>query len=73
MAHHKRKKPRSRGIGRGSLGGSKGEAPSWWNLLMNNRPKRRDNNRLCHDIERGDDPDEKVFPLGNVKPHVYYW
>jgi hypothetical protein len=28
---------------------------------------------LCHAVKRGADADALVFPLGNHKPHQYYW
>ena len=48
-------------------------APSAWVNAYMNRPKRRSNKRLCERILRGADPDGVVFPVGNRKPHVYYW
>lgn len=47
--------------------------PSWWTNLYMNRPKRRENRRLCKKVLGGVEADELVFPLGNRKPHVYYW
>lgn len=47
--------------------------PSWWVRQRMNQPRRRANHDLCHQVERGRDPDEIVWPLGNRKPHVYYW
>ena len=47
--------------------------PSWWTSLHMNRPRRRMNTHLCHLVVSGMDPDELVFPLGNNKPHHYYW
>lgn len=47
--------------------------PSWWTKLYMNRPKRRENRRLCKMALSGVDADELNFPLGNRKPHVYYW
>ena len=37
------------------------------------RPKRRENRAVCLEILRGANPDELAFPLGNRKPHEYYW
>jgi hypothetical protein len=37
------------------------------------RPKRRKNKAVCIAILKGEDPDGMVFPLGNHKPHEYYW
>ncbi len=47
--------------------------PAWWVSLSMNRPKRRQNKRLCAAIMRGEDVDGLVYPLGNHKPHRYYW
>jgi hypothetical protein len=47
--------------------------PSWWIAMYMNQPKRRENKKLCSKILHGADPDELIFPLGNRKPHVYYW
>lgn len=47
--------------------------PKWWRKLFMTRPKRRANKRVCHLILRGTDPDGITPPLGNCKPHVYYW
>jgi hypothetical protein len=47
--------------------------PGWWCKLMMTRPKRRETALACHRVVQGDDPDGMVFPLGNHKPHSYYW
>lgn len=47
--------------------------PKWWDLAFNTRPKRRENRVLEKKIIKGSDPDELVWPLGNHKPHTYYW
>lgn len=47
--------------------------PKWWRKLYMTRPRRRENRNLCHRILRGGEYDRLVFPLGNSKPHVYYW
>ncbi len=49
------------------------QTPSWWVRLYMNRPKRRENKRVCHLVLRGEDPDSLVLPVGNRKPHVYNW
>lgn len=49
------------------------QTPSWWTKTYMTVPRRRENNRLCHDIVRRYDADNMVFPLGNCKPHIYYW
>jgi len=48
-------------------------APKAWRNLYMNRPKRRENTRLCRLIIKGLDPEGATFPVGNRKPHVYYW
>ncbi len=50
----------------------KGCPKSWRNMFMN-RPKRRKSKQLCHQILKGSDYNELNFPLGNKKPHYYYW
>jgi hypothetical protein len=45
--------------------------PSAWNREFHTKPKRAENRRLIHRTLRGDH--EQVWPLGNHKPHVYYW
>ncbi len=47
--------------------------PKWWRKLHMTRPRRQDNNELCHRVTKGEDYDRLTFPLGNRKPHVYYW
>ena len=47
--------------------------PKWWVKLFMTRPKRRQNKKLCIAIYKGEDPDSLVYPLGNKKPHEYYW
>ena len=47
--------------------------PGWWVSLYMNRPKRRENRRLCREIVAGTVPESMAFPLGNRRPHVYYW
>jgi len=47
--------------------------PGWWVLETMNGPRRRLNRHLCHLVDLGHDPDAMVWPLGNSKPHRYYW
>lgn len=47
--------------------------PKWWVKLHMTRPKRRQNKRLCIAIIKGEDADGLIHPLGNRKPHEYYW
>lgn len=48
-------------------------APSWWVTIFMIRPQRRKTKKICHDIIRGKDFDDIPLPLGNCKPHEYYW
>ena len=50
-----------------------GHTPKWWTKLFMTRPKRRENKRVCRRILCGENPDGMAFPLGNRKPHDYYW
>jgi hypothetical protein len=47
--------------------------PWWWRNAALTRPKRRENARLCRKVMRGADLDGLVWPLGNGKPHRWYW
>ena len=47
--------------------------PGWWVTLFMTRPKRRLEKKLCHRVMAGDDPEGIAWPLGNHKPHEYYW
>lgn len=47
--------------------------PSWWIRLTMNRPRRRLNRTMCHQVLAGMDADGMAFPLGNHKPHNYYF
>ena len=48
-------------------------APKLWRKLHMSRPRRRDNKIACRRILMGCDPDGVILPLGNNKPHEYYW
>lgn len=50
-----------------------GHTPKWWVKLFMTRPKRRKNKAVCVAIIKGEDPDGMTFPLGNHRPHEYYW
>jgi hypothetical protein len=47
--------------------------PRWWIKIYMVRPKRRLDKKLCQQIPKTEDYDSLVFPVGNRKPHVYYW
>jgi len=49
------------------------KTPKWWLKMYMTRPKRRANKNVCIAIMQGTDPDGIVAPLGNAKPHEYYW
>lgn len=88
MAHYKRRKPRTKPGRRGMdkhrriRGVSQSYRDAWiwlsnwpryWDIENHTRPKRRAGQRLIVRIRRGDDPDDLAWPLGNHKPHRYYW
>jgi hypothetical protein len=72
--NHRRSKPRtkSRSTGSWKATGRHGEAPSCWNILRNNRPKRRRDKMNCRKAQ-GAGGDAIAWDLGNRRPHVYYW
>ncbi len=71
MAHHKRKKAR---IHARSNIHRLASWPAWWDILHHRRPKRRCNRRMERAVLMGWlDADEAAWPLGNHKPHNYYW
>jgi hypothetical protein len=48
--------------------------PKHWRKLKMSVPRRRENSRICQLILSGAaDPDGIAPPLGNHKPHIYYW
>lgn len=47
--------------------------PKRWDILHHTRPKRRAGKALETKIMKGYDADEITWPLGNHKPHTYYW
>lgn len=47
--------------------------PCWWVNLYMNKPKRRKNERLCDLVLKGHDPEDIAWPVGNRKPHIWYW
>ena len=76
MAHFKRRRPRTSAAKRGSRprGYWLASWPAYHDILFHNRPRRRKESRLLLKV-RLDlvDPDDVAWPLGNNKPHVYYW
>jgi len=55
-------------------GGHPWGTPSWYINQYMTRPKRRASKNLCRALHRGSaHEDSVVFPLGNRKPHIYYW
>ena len=47
--------------------------PKSWRKMHMTRPKRRQNKSQCYRIATGIDNDGIIFPLGNRKPHYYFW
>ena len=47
--------------------------PAWWDRTFHIRPRRAAAKRLERQVMQGADPDGLVWPLGNSKPHKYYW
>jgi hypothetical protein len=47
--------------------------PSRWVRVHMNRPRRHLHRALCALVVQGYEPEDIVWPLGNRKPHVYYW
>ena len=45
--------------------------PSWWNRIHHTKRRRAENKRLAKKVTRGET--EQVWPLGNRKPHEYFW
>ena len=50
-----------------------GGCPKSWRKLYMTRPQRKKTKLLCHKIKNGADFDGISFPLGNRKPHEYFW
>lgn len=71
MAHHKRKKPRTRGTRHGDMHFH--GWPAWWDIVFHTRPTRAKNREALRRIFKGDlDHEDHVF-LNGKKPHIYYW
>lgn len=47
--------------------------PGRWVCVHMNRPRRHRNRALCRCVVQGREPEQLIWPLGNRKPHVYYW
>jgi len=47
--------------------------PKSWCRTYNNIPKRRANKAICRKILIAKCYDSIPLPLGNKKPHTYYW
>lgn len=80
MANYKRGYPRTSGHKRSAYRWNKpahynwlSNWPRWWDIQFHSRPKRREEQRLLTRIRQGDDGDNLAWPLGNHKPHKYYW
>lgn len=71
MANHKRKRPRGKTK---SIIQSMSGWPIWHDLFFHIRPKRRASKAMLHAIKTNQlDPENAALPLGNHKPHKYYW
>jgi hypothetical protein len=75
MAHYKRRRPRIAGTRNPtSRGHWLNHYPRWWDIMHHTRPRRRDERRITWLVLTGDlDPDAATWPLGNSRPHIYYW
>jgi len=71
MANYKRKRCRKNATG--NRPDNMSSWPKWWDLTFHTRPKRAANRRLERAVVKGKDPDNIAWPLGNHKPHKYYW
>jgi alpha-beta hydrolase superfamily lysophospholipase len=47
--------------------------PKWWRKLFMTRPRRRQNKHICWLLMHGANADGLIAPVGNCKPHKYYW
>jgi hypothetical protein len=68
MAHFKRGYPATRAKTRSRLFST----PARWNIEHHNRPRRHRNRLICHDVVKGAEADEVLWPL-EKKPHHYFW
>lgn len=51
-----------------------GATPAWWTRLFMSRPRRARNHLIERLILNGAvDTEDMALPLGNRKPHKYYW
>lgn len=78
MANFKRRLPRARTRSHYSPRARQtywlGTWPAAWDVLYHRRPQRRRTRAIEKAILRGGmDPDSATWPLGNRKPHQYYW
>jgi hypothetical protein len=71
MANYKRKRPRTTSTKHSIT--SMSAWPRRHDVVFHTRPKRRAERRAIDAIRRGDDPDGVGWPLGNHKPHKYFW
>jgi hypothetical protein len=47
--------------------------PGSWVREHMHRPRRQQNRRLCQKVLAAHDLDAVTWPLGNRKPHIYFW
>lgn len=83
MAHYKRHRPRSNNTHGARWTRRQCDArpdyawmrhwPRWWDIVFHTRPQRRRQRECVVAVMHGADPDGIAWPLGNHKPHTYYW
>jgi len=71
MAHYKRKRSRTK-VSHNTTNCMQGW-PRYWDIQFHRRPKRRREREHVIQVMKGHDPDNIAWPLGNNKPHQYYW
>ena len=75
MAHYKRCRPRTAGTRKSTSRGLwHNHHPRWWDIIHHTRRRRAAEHTIERKIIAGlVDPDGVAWPLGNSKPHEYYW
>lgn len=74
MAHYKRRRPRIAGTRKPSTPGHWRTYPRWWDIIRHTRRRRAEERHIAWRILAGHlDADDAAWPLGNHRPHNYYW
>lgn len=75
MANFRRRLPRTRTPTTYSRNGRwLSSWPAWWDVINHRRPQRRVTDVLLRAALRDAvDVEDVAWPLGNHKPHRYYW